>query len=47
MCKFSNSRGISLLSEVGKLNGRVMVKRVRTGTECGIGEEQYGFRQGR
>ena len=24
-----------------------MIKRVRAGTECAIGEEQCGFRQGR
>ena len=44
-CECSNSRGISLLSVVGKLFGRVLVKRVRAGTECAIGEEQCGFRQ--
>ena len=38
---------IGLLSVVGKLYGRVLIKRVRTGTECAIGEEQCGFRQGR
>ena len=43
----SNSRGISLLSVVGKLFGRVLIKRVRAGTECAIGEEQCGFRQSR
>ena len=43
----SNSRGIGLLSVVGKLHGRVLLKRVRAGTECAIGKEQYGFRQGR
>ena len=43
----SNSRGISLLSVVGKLFGRVPIKRVRAGTECATGEEQCGFRQGR
>ena len=43
----SNSRGMSLLSVVGKLYGRVLIKRVRVGTECAIGEEQCGFRQGR
>ena len=42
-----NSRGISLLSVVGKLFGRLLIKRVRAGTECEIGEEQCGFRQGR
>ena len=46
-CECSNSRGISLLSVVGKLYGRVLIKRVRAGTECAIGEEQCGFRQGR
>ena len=25
----------------------MLIKRVRTGTECAIGEEQCGFRQGR
>ena len=39
-CECSNSRGISLLSVVGKLFGRVLIKRVRAGTECAIGEEQ-------
>ena len=32
-CECSNSRGISLLSVVGKLYGRVLSKRVRAGTE--------------
>ena len=32
---------------VGKLYGRVLIKRVRGGTECAIGEEQCGFRHGR
>ena len=36
-----------LLSVVGKLFGRVLIKRVRAGTECAIGEEHYGCRQGR
>ena len=36
----SNSRGISLLSVVGRLYGRVLIKRVRARTECAIGEEQ-------
>ena len=30
-CECSNSRGISLLSVVGKLFGRVLIKRVRAG----------------
>ena len=46
-CECCNSRGISLLSVVGKLYGRVLIKRVRAGSECAIGEEQCGFRQGR
>ena len=33
-CECSNLRGISLLSVVGKLYGRVLIKRVRAGTEC-------------
>ena len=45
-CECSNSRGITLLSVVGKLFGRVLIKRVRAGTKCAIGEEQCGFRQG-
>ena len=37
-----------MLSLVGKLFGRVLIKRVgRAGTECAIGEEQCGFRQDR
>ena len=46
-CDRSNSRGISLLSVIGKLHDRVLIKRVRAGTECAIGEVQCGFRQGR
>ena len=45
-CECSNSGGISLLSVVGKLFGRVLINGVRAGTECAIGEEQCGFRQG-
>ena len=36
-----------MFSVVGKLYGRVLIKRVRAGTGCAIGEEQCGFRQGR
>ena len=36
-----------MLSVAGKLFGRVLIKRVRAGTECAMGEEQCGFRQGR
>ena len=38
---------MSLLSVIGKLFCRVLIKRVRAGTECAIGEEQCGFRHGR
>ena len=44
-CECSNSSGISL-SVVGKLYGRDLIKRVRAGTDCAIGEEQCRFRQG-
>ena len=37
-CECSNSRGISLLSVVGKLYGRVLIERARAGTECAIEE---------
>ena len=38
-CECSNSRGIScLLIVVEKIFGRVLIKRVRAGTECAIGE---------
>ena len=46
-CECSDSRGVSLLSVVAKLFGRVLIKRVRAGTECAIGKEQCVFRQGR
>ena len=46
-CECSNSRGISLLSVVDKLFGRVLIKRAKAGTESAIGEERCGFRQGR
>ena len=35
------------MSAIGKLYGRVLIKRVRAGTECAIGKEQCRFRQGR
>ena len=46
-CECSNSTGISLSSVVGKLYGRVLIKRVRARTQCAIGEEQCGSRQDR
>ncbi len=42
--EFSNYRGISLLSVVGKLYGRMLIWR---GTEKSIRDQQGGFRQGR
>ena len=42
-----NSRGISLLSVVGKVYGRVLIGRIRDATEGVIGDEQCGFRRGR
>ena len=38
-CERSNSTGISLLSLVGKLYGRELIKIVKAETECAIGEE--------
>ena len=32
-----------MLSEVGKLHGRVLIERVWAGIECAIGEDQCGF----
>ena len=46
-CECSNARGISLLSVVAELYGRMLIKRVRARTEYAIGEEQCGVRQGR
>ncbi len=43
----SSFRGISLLSVVGKVYGRVLVKRIQCGTESMVGDEQSGFRKGR
>ncbi len=42
----SSFRDISLLSVVGKVYGRVLLKRIRYGTESMVGEEQSGFRNG-
>ncbi len=39
-------RGISILSIVGKVYGKVVIKRVREGTEGMICDEQGGFRRG-
>ncbi len=40
-------RGINLLNDVGKVYGKVLIKRVREGTEGMIHDEQGGFRRGR
>ena len=39
-CECRDSKGICLSSVVGKLYVVLLVKRVRVGTECAIGEEQ-------
>ena len=44
-CK--NYRGISLLSVVGKIYGKVLVAKVKELTRERVGEEQGGFREGR
>ena len=45
--KCSNFRGISLLSVVGKVYGRVLINRIRDKTENVIAKVQSGFRRGR
>ena len=45
MC--GNYKGISLLSMVGKLFGRVLINRIKDGTEDVLMEKQCGFRRGR
>ena len=47
MHECSNFRGISLLSVVGKVYGRVLINRIRDETENVIVEVQNGFRRGR
>ena len=47
MYECSNFRGISLLSVVGKVYGRVLINRIRDKTENVIVEVQGGFRRGR
>ena len=43
----SNYRGISLLSVVGKVYGRVLIERVKACTESQLMDVQGGFRDGR
>ena len=45
--KCSNFRGISLLSVVGKVYGRMLINRIRDKTESVIAEVQSDFRRGR
>ena len=47
MYECSSFRGISLLSVVGKVYGRVLVNTIRDKTENVIAEVQGGFRRGR
>ena len=47
MHECSNFRGISLLSVVGKVYGRVLINRIRDRTENVVAEMQSGFRRGR
>ena len=47
MNECSNFRGISLLSVLGKVYGRVLINRIRNKTENVIVEVQGGFRRGR
>ena len=47
MFECCNYRGISLLSVVGKVYGRVLINRIRDKTERAILEVQGGFRRGR
>ena len=44
-CK--NWRGITLLSVVSKVMGRIVIDRIRTGVESKLRKEQAGFRPGR
>ena len=43
----SNFRGISFLSVVGKVYGKLLINRIRDKTENVIAEVQGGFRRGR
>ena len=44
-CK--NSRGITLLSVVGKILGRIIIDRMRSGVDKRLRDEQAGYRKGR
>ena len=43
----TNYRGLSLLSVVGKVYGRILIERIRNSSDMAIGEEEWGFREGR
>ena len=43
-CK--NSRGITLLSIVGKILGRIVIDRIRNGVDERLRKEQAGYRRG-
>ena len=43
----STYRGISLLSHVGKMYGKILEQRIRAKTEHLLSEAQFGFRKGR
>ena len=45
--KKGNLRGITLLSVVSKVMGKIVIDRIRTGVESRLGKEQAGFRPGR
>ena len=47
MTEFSNYKGISLLSVIGKRYAGILVDRVRKVTDGLIDDEQGGFRAGR
>ena len=42
-----NWRGITLLSVVSKVMGRIVIDRIRTGVESKLRKEQAGFQPGR
>ena len=44
-CK--NWRGVTLLSVVSKILGRIVIDRIRMGFDCRLRKEQAGFRSGR
>ena len=47
MKKCKNWRGITLMSVVSKVMGRIVIDRIRTGVESKLRKKQAGFRPGR